>query len=325
MEQMEQIEQKTHNGLKPWHGILAFAVMMVLFVILGYPIQAKLGLIGVAITELMLLAMAILAALLFKQKLKEVFPVKLPKLREVFGVLVFWMGGFLLAMIGIVIQAMLFPEEMTAVSGGLNNVMSSKGMLLGILIVSVMPAICEEAVHRGFILHTFKGVKRPWVIVLSMGVIFGIFHMDPYRFVPTAILGGCVTWVMLKTENMVCPAIYHGVNNLLPVLLSFALQDVMTTVTAETITADGETAVLMGEILNSGWPMTVSSIGSYLMMGMVALPLMFAGNLLLKKKGEKVQGKHVAAVFITAGVMFFVGLAMLVAATVYLVANGMGM
>ena len=196
------MEQKR---LRPWHGVVAFVVMMILFEQVAPPIQAKLGLIGV--TELILLVMAIVAALLFKQKLKEVFPIKVPKLREVFGVLLFWMGGFLLAMIGTVSLTVLFPDEVLAVSDRLNNVMSSKGMFLGILIVSVMPAICEEAVHRGFILHTFKGVKKPWVIVLSMGVIFGVFHMDPYRFVPTAILGACITWVMLKTENMVLPAI----------------------------------------------------------------------------------------------------------------------
>ena len=129
------MEQKK---LKPWHGIVSFVVMMVIFVIAAFPIQEKLGLVGVAITELILLAMAIGAALLFKQNLKEVFPIKLPKLREVFGVLVFWMGGFLLAMIGIMIQTLLFPQEMTAMSGGLNNMMSSEGMLLGILIVWII-------------------------------------------------------------------------------------------------------------------------------------------------------------------------------------------
>jgi membrane protease YdiL (CAAX protease family) len=275
---------------------------------------------------LILLVMAIAAALIFKQNLKEVFPIKLPKLREVFGVLVFWMGSFTLVMIMTVIQAMLFPEETLAASNGVSSVASSEGMMFGILIVSFMPAICEEAVHRGFILHTFKDVKKPWVIVLSMGIIFGVFHLDPYRFVPTAILGACLTWVMLKTENMVCPALFHGTNNLIPVLLSFALQDTMTAVSDVTATMDETTAAAMDALMNSDWLMTVSSIGTYLMMGMVALPLMFAGTLLMKKKGEKVQGKHVVAVFVTAGVMLFVGLAMVIGASVYLVASqGIGM
>lgn len=43
------MEQKK---LKLWHGILAFVVMMVLFVVVARPIQEKLGLFGLAITEL---------------------------------------------------------------------------------------------------------------------------------------------------------------------------------------------------------------------------------------------------------------------------------
>ena len=307
------MEQKK---LKPWHGIVVFVAVMVVFVFVAIPIQAKLGLFGVAITELMLLAMAIGAALLFKQNLKEVFPIKLPKLREVLGVLVFWLGGFLLAMMGNMAVALLFPQELTAVSGDLNSVFSSEGMLFGILIVSFMPAICEEAVHRGFILHTFKGVKKPWVIVLSMGIIFGLFHLSPYRFIQTAVLGGCATWVMLKTENMVCPAIYHGVNNLLPVLVSFALQDATeaATAVAESQSVSAATAVEV-----PGWMAAVGGIGTYMMLGLVALPLMLAGTALMKKKGEKIKGKHVAAVFIIAGAMFIIGLGMLIGASVALV------
>lgn len=306
------MEQKR---LKPWHGIVSFVVMMIVFVAVAIPIQAKLGLFGVAITELMLLAMAIGAALLFKQNLREVFPVKLPKLREVLGVLVFWLGGFLLAMMGNMAVALLFPQELNAVSGDLNSVFSSEGMMFGILIISFMPAVCEEAVHRGFILHTFKDVKKPWVIVLSMAIIFGVFHLSPYRFIQTAVLGGCATWVMLKTENMVCPAIYHGVNNLLPVFVSFALQDATTSVAGTTATVDEATAALM----DSQWIVALSGIGTYMMLGLIALPLMLAGTALMKKKGEKVKGKHVAAVFIIAGAMFLIGLGMLIGGSVLLV------
>lgn len=314
------MEQKK---LKPWHGIVVFVAVMVVFVVAAIPIQAKFGLFGVAITELMLLAMAIGAALLFKQNLKEVFPVKLPKLREALGVVIFWIGGFILAMMGNLAVALLFPQEMTAVSGDLNSVFSSEGMLFGILIVSFMPAICEEAVHRGFILHTFKGVKKPWVIVLSMGVIFGLFHLSPYRFIQTAILGACVTWVMLKTENMVCPAIYHGVNNLLPVLMSFALQGATEAATA---VADSQSVTTVTTVEVSEWITAVGGIGTYMMFGLVALPLMLAGTALMKKKGEKIKGKHVATVFIIAGAMFIIGFGMLMGASVYLVVQqGIGM
>ncbi len=314
------MEQKR---LRPLHGIVSFVVMMILFVIVAYPIQARLGLFGVAITELILLVMAIAAALIFKQNLKEVFPIKLPKLRQVFGVLVFWMGGFVVSIMVSGCQTILFPEEMAAVTGGLSSVVSSEGMLLGILIVSLMPAICEEAVHRGFILHTFKDVKKPWVVVLSMGIIFGVFHMDLYRFLPTAILGACMTWVMLKTDNMLMSALFHGTNNLVPIFISFALQGIAE---ATMSTVSDQTAASVATLTEMSTAMTISTIGTYLTMAVTAAPLMLAGTALMKNKGEKISGKHVATIFIIAGVLFFIGLAMLIGGSVYMVMEqGIGM
>ena len=55
-------KRRSQNGkkrLKPWHGILAFVVIMVMFIVVARPIQAKLGMFGLAITELILLAMAV--------------------------------------------------------------------------------------------------------------------------------------------------------------------------------------------------------------------------------------------------------------------------
>ncbi len=306
--------------LKPWVGVLFLAIVLAMAQFVCFPIQKAIGLWGLAVTELILLAMAIGAALICKQNLKEVFPIKLPKLREVLGVLIFWVGGILATYMATYIFTLFFPEEMAAVSGGLNSIVSSKGMILGILIASVMPAICEEAVHRGFILHTFKGIKKPWVIVLSMGILFGVFHLDFYRFIPTAILGACMTWVMLKTENMLMPALYHGTNNLVPVLLSIALQDTVASVTAET--AEGQGAMIAEMLLEGGVPLYISSIGTYLLLGVVAFPLMLAGTALMKKKGEKIKGKHVATVFIIAGACLLIGLVMLIGASVYMVAQG---
>jgi len=220
-------------------------------------------------------------------------------------------------------MAVLFPQGMLEVSEGLTGVVTSEGMWLSILIVSIMPAICEEAVHRGFILHTFKGVKKQWVVVLSMAIIFGVFHLDVYRFVPTAILGACMTWVMLKTENMLMPALYHATNNLIPVLMGFAMKGVMESAAA---LVDGQSVTTVTAILESDWVVKLSSIGVYMMFTVLALPLMLAGTALLKKKDEKIKGKHVAMVFVIAGVLFFVGLATVIGTSAYLViSQGIGM
>jgi len=139
------MEEKKTVQLKPWHGILGFVIIMVIFTLVAYPIQSKLGLIGVGITELILLALAIGAALLTKQNLKEVFPIHKPQGRQILGTLIMWIGTYLLAVVANSLMLVMSPEQMLATNEGLNSVISSKGLLLGMLIVSLSPAICEEA------------------------------------------------------------------------------------------------------------------------------------------------------------------------------------
>ena len=48
-----------------------------------------------------------------------------------------------------------------------------------VVVVDNLSNYCEEALHRGFIQYSFQSVRSDWVIILSMGFIFGLFHMDP--------------------------------------------------------------------------------------------------------------------------------------------------
>lgn len=129
--------------------------------------------------------------------------------------------------------------------------------------------------------------------------------MDPFRFLTTAVLGAALTWVMLKTKNIVIPAIFHAVNNLFPVLISFATMSAASTAVASE-SAEDATAMLA-----SDWRFGLISLASYLMIGVVAPPLMLAGTALLKPKGEKIKGKHVLAVCIIAGILFLAGFVIL--------------
>ena len=78
---------------------------------------------------------------------------------------------------------------MEAVSGGLDDVIYSVPFWVSIIVVSVLPAICEEAVHRGVIIHTMYRIRKEWLVVLIMGIYFGLSmqirsfpaHGDPGR------------------------------------------------------------------------------------------------------------------------------------------------
>ena len=177
------------------------------------------------------------------------------------------------------IVAYFFPKEMFSVSGSLNDFMASVPLAVSVFISCVMPAVCEEAVHRGFILKSFQSrIKRKWILVALMGMLFGLFHGSLWRFLPTALLGAALTYLMVETENMVYPALFHFINNFFPTLLS-----------GMTGLAGGgtDTQAVTQSLMENGLPL--SFLGVYIGMGCVA-PFCFYTAAYLLRRG--VPGKE---------------------------------
>ena len=279
-------------------AIGTFAVVIVLMIFVCFPLQYRLGMTGLFLTELIFLAVSLLVCLIFRQKFSEVFKISRPKLRHVFGTLILWAGMILITSCIAVITMYLFPDfQQTA--EGLTEFISQTPAILTVIIVAVMPAICEEALHRGVILHFFGKIKSTWLIVLIMGIIFGIFHLDPYRFLITALLGGAITYIAVKTHNILLCALFHFVNNL-PAAITSAF--------AQNITSNESTDLNM-MFIN---PMII--VGGAMLLTSVAPLLLLAGSVLLSEKDEIKKGLNVKiAVFVSlSALMIIVGIWLIV-------------
>ncbi|MCI8417330.1 MAG: CPBP family intramembrane metalloprotease [Lachnospiraceae bacterium] len=205
---------------RPWQGIVFFIVILILMVFVAAPMQYFLGMLGLALTELLLLGTALLGAWALRQDIRQIFPIKRPTWRGFFGTVLTWLGTYLITLLSTLILMYFFPQGFRDVSNGMNSVFSTTPVIITFFIVAILPPICEEAVHRGVIQYTFGNIRSTFVVVLSMGIIFGIFHLDPYRFLPTALLGMGLSFVMQKTHNLFYPALFHFINNALSVLVS---------------------------------------------------------------------------------------------------------
>ena len=292
----------SRRQLNPVYGIAAFIIIETIFFVVFAPLQYYFGMLGLALTELGLLACTLLAVKLTGQSFREVFPLRRPKFGQVLGTLVLWGGCFLSTMLATLVLMYFFPEGFLQASSDINSIFNTVPAPVQLLIVAVMPAVCEEAMHRGFIQHSFQSVRSDWVIILSMGLIFGIFHMDPYRFLPTAILGIGLSYVMQKTHNIFLPALFHFVHNFISIAPSLGTS---VETTAETIDISG---------LLTSRPFILMSIGSYLMLGALAPILLLAGSHLLRKASgslpQRTEGRVIAAVILTltlSGLMFIAG------------------
>lgn len=268
-------------------GILVLIVSLVALIALAVPMQNAWGMWGLALTELLLLVIAIFFVRRFGWKLKEVFPLKIPSLRQILGVVVLWFASYLAVYVTTVTLYYMFPAGMGEVSTALSDFFTSVPKPLALMIVAVLPGICEEVLHRGLIQYTFQG-KSKWVTILSMALIFGLFHLDLYRFWGTALLGGTLTYVMLETKNLALPILLHVLNNAVSTSLAFASE------------IDGGLAYV-----------PLSAVGAALVVAtMVPFLFLHGSRLLISREGEKspvarrtwVLASLLSLLFLVAGV-----------------------
>ena len=281
---MEKISDQ--GRLRPWMGFVLFTVFMLFFIFICSPLEINLGTVGLVITELSFLAIAVVYCLIRKVKIKEVFPIKKVKVREVIGCILLVLGAFPLSIISVAITAIIFPASTKEVSELSSFIYGSMSYPVAILIVALLPAICEEAIHRGAILSNFRSIKHDWIIVLVMGLLFGINHMSVLRFGATMILGIVLSYVVVKKNNILLSMFMHFTNNLISLSLGYL---------------SGQTGGV--EVAAVDYKM---ALGTYLLIGFAGPILITLGLMLLRPESHKKIRFLYAGILAT--VMFIAGI-----------------
>lgn len=279
--------------LKPWMGVVFFAVLMGLFVSVCAWMQYTWGVPGLIGTELLFAGMSVLLCVIRKVKISEVFPIKKITLRDFFGCIVLLIGAYMLSIAAIMLMQYLVPSSMAEAE-------SISGMLYGpdanffyiLFAVGILPAICEEMAHRGAIFSSFRGVKHEWIPIVVVGLFFSINHLSILRGPFTFILGAVLAYVMCKRNNILLTMMMHCMLNSFSVCLSFL-----------TGLANSETT---GEVAAAGG--SLSSLGLGLIMGCGGPVLLITGMMIINPKGHK--AKRYIWAGIASGVMLLSGAAL---------------
>ncbi|MFL5307898.1 MAG: ABC transporter permease subunit/CPBP intramembrane protease [Polyangia bacterium] len=109
-----------------------------------------------------------------------------------------------------------------------------RGLAGSLLLMAVSPAICEEALFRGPILRGLATRFSPAVAAILTGILFGIYHVDVWRLVPTALLGVGLSAIALASDSILPSMLAHFTNNACIVLLARAHADDTQTLPAGT-------------------------------------------------------------------------------------------
>lgn len=91
-------------------------------------------------------------------------------------------------------------------------------LLLVILVVAVVPAIVEEMFFRGLIQSAFEKAVPPLWAAMLVGVIFGLYHFNPFALVPLVGLGSFFGFLRFRSGSVVIAMTAHFFNNAMAVV-----------------------------------------------------------------------------------------------------------
>jgi uncharacterized protein len=182
---------------------------------------------------LFLLLPTLLFARLLSRKKHEIFPVRVPGIQESMVVLValfslqrvFEAYLFFQDKVPIpkLLQELLDPikKMMESLVAVLVHTESMPELFFVILVVAIVPAIAEELLFRGLIQSTFNRMMPPSAAAILSGIIFGLYHVNPFEAVPLAGLGIFFGILRYRSQSLAVPIAAHFLNNVLAVLAGY--------------------------------------------------------------------------------------------------------
>lgn len=93
-------------------------------------------------------------------------------------------------------------------------------LVVNIVIVGLLPGICEEFVFRGVV---YKGIKKygETTAILLSAVMFMLFHMNLEQTIYQFFLGVVLALVVSKTGSLVASIIVHSINNIVVIISNY--------------------------------------------------------------------------------------------------------
>lgn len=132
-------------------------------------------------------------------------------------------------------------EEATGQLVGSNSIPE---LLFVIVIIAFVPAIVEEVLFRGLVQRSFENGLGKYSGVALTGIIFGLYHLNPFALVPLAVLGVYLGFLAMRANNLWVSIVAHFYNNTIACIAVYVQQDEDAVVTGNVHTMS--TAMLLG-------------------------------------------------------------------------------
>ncbi len=225
-----ETEQVLLSGEKPWRDVFGrtdrvavtpspgeavlFGVVVLVGVFYGslWADPLRLGISrAVIVVEGLLLLPPVIWTVIGRHSFVETFRLKLPTARGAASILLMAAGGWALGVVVFYLESRLFPGALAwgeAFEGALGHL-----DLTAVILLSLAPAISEEACCRGLMMSGLGNSGSKWVAIVGSALFFGVLHLNPYHLIITATLGLLLAFATLETGTILAGMAIHAVNN----------------------------------------------------------------------------------------------------------------
>jgi sodium transport system permease protein len=254
----------------PAEALLFLAAVALLYFHVGSRLQVAYGQRGLLASQWLLLGgTAIAFATLGPYDARRTLGLLRPSGRALLGALLIALGGLPIgwAIGWVQMRTGIFriPPELFGELEKLVLAQSADQFLWLLLVTALTPAICEELVFRGVLLHSFAREMTAARTIGGTALLFGVLHLSSetaIRLLPTAFLGVLMGFVVWRTRSVFASMLMHFVNNGMAVVIVS-----LPTLRGMVFSAEGEPSWL----LVAAAPLALAA-GAWLLPGRSAAP-----------------------------------------------------
>lgn len=172
---------------------------------------------SIPITEILLIFLpAIIYIAATRQSIKEVLSLRAISFKSVLialliGLLIYPVAAF----IGLISQFFFYNYLADTF-----EVFSSLPLWQGVLMIAVVPAICEETAMRGAVLNGYKNTSMRKAILMN-GFLFGVLHMNLQQFFYAFAIGVIFAYLVIITKSIFSSMLCHFACNGISYTISY--------------------------------------------------------------------------------------------------------
>lgn len=202
-------------------ALFLYALAFVLLYLLWLPLERRNLALGLLVSEWGgLLGLVVLFAVSTRRSLADLLRIVRPAPRALAGAALVGVSAWAAVAILSEWVSPVPKEVIEQLRRSLIPSDGSRGLWSTLALVALTPAICEESLFRGPILRGLRTRAGPAATVALTGLLFGVFHIELSRILPTSLLGILLSLIALESGSILPAMLAHFLNNASLVVLA---------------------------------------------------------------------------------------------------------